>query len=830
MTARAVLGLKGVSKTFPGVVALEDVSLDVSEGEVHALLGENGAGKSTLMAIAAGAMAANSGTVEIGGIPLDTASPSRAQALGISVVYQHTSVLHELTVAENLLYCVPKERRAATINTNQWITEQLALVGAVFDRRTRVGELSVAERQLVEIAKALALQPKVLVLDEPTEALTAKETEQLFINIERITAFGTAVVYISHRLPEVKRVADRITVLRDGRVRGTFLADGISEDEILSLIIGRPVDHAFPEKSGRRSDSVPLLVARKITNGVLQGIDLEVVPGEVVGLAGVEGNGQRDFMRSLAGLVPATGELAIGGKRTALGDPISVQGAGIVYLPGDRHSEGLFMSLSVRENIAALVLDVLSRLGFVSPRREVSLVASQIASLAIKTPSPESRIASLSGGNQQKVLFARSLSREPAVLLADEPTRGVDAGARMELYRILRKTAARGAAVVVLSSDAIELQGLCDRVLVFSRGQIVKTLIGDEITEENITGAAINADMRREGIGSDRTARREGLRRFVSGDYGPFFILLALIVLLGIYTASISEFFLTTRAISGTLFLVSALAFVSMGQLIVLLTGGIDLSVGPLTGLTVVILSFFTGDDQGAGELILGLGIAAAAAMAVGFANGVLVRRIGLTPVIATLTTYIALQGVALLLRSTPAGYFRSDVVDALAAKVGPFPIAFLIVVVVTLGAEWVLRRTRFGMELRAIGSNEIAAHRLGARVDRSVILAYVLCSLFTAAGGLLLSAQVGIGDPAVGVNYSLQSISAVVLGGASIFGGRGSFLGALAGAVLIQEITAATGFLGLGTAWQYWLPGLLILIAAGMYSRTRISAAARHV
>ena len=234
MTARAVLGLKGVSKTFPGVVALEGVSLDVSEGEVHALLGENGAGKSTLMAIAAGAMAANSGTVEIDGIPLDTASPSRAQELGISVVYQHTSVLHELTVAENLLYCVPKERRAATINTSQWISEQLALVGAVFDRRTRVGELSVAERQLVEIAKALALVPKVLVLDEPTEALTAKETEQLFVNIERITALGTAVVYISHRLPEVKRVADRITVLRDGKVRGTFSADGISEDEILS--------------------------------------------------------------------------------------------------------------------------------------------------------------------------------------------------------------------------------------------------------------------------------------------------------------------------------------------------------------------------------------------------------------------------------------------------------------------------------------------------------------------------------------------------------------------------------------------------------------------
>ena len=825
MTVRAVLGLKDVSKTFPGVVALESVSMDVSEGEVHALLGENGAGKSTLMAIAAGAMAANSGTIEIGGIPLETASPSRAQELGISVVYQHTSVLHELTVAENLLYCVPKERRAGTINPNQWISQQLSLVGAVFDRRMRVGELSVAERQLVEIAKALALQPKVLVLDEPTEALTAKETEQLFINIERITARGTAVVYISHRLPEVKRVADRITVLRDGRVRGTFWADGISEDEILSLIIGRPIDHAFPEKGKQRGGKAPLLAARKITNGVLQGVDLDVARGEVVGLAGVEGNGQREFMRSLAGLVRAAGEIDIDGTRTALCEPIRIQNAGIVYLPGDRHSEGLFMSLSVRENIAVLVLDALSRLGFVSPPRESLLVAGQIAALAIKTPSPDARIASLSGGNQQKVLFARSLSREPAVLLADEPTRGVDAGARMELYRILRETAARGGAVVVLSSDVIELQGLCDRVLVFSRGQIAKTLIGDQITEENITGAAINSDMQRERTGSDRDIRRARLRRFISGDYAPFVILLALIVLLGLYTASVSEFFLSTRSINGALFLVSALAFVSMGQLIVLLTGGIDLSVGPLSGLTVVILSFFAGDDQGVGEFIFGVGVAAAAAMAVGFANGVLVRGIRLTAVIATLTTYIALQGVALLLRPAPGGYFRSDIVDGLAARVGPFPIAFLIVVVVALGAEWVLRRTRFGMELRAIGSSEVGAHRLGARVNRSVILAYVLCSLFTAVGGLLLSAQVGIGDPAVGVNYSLQSISAVVLGGASIFGGRGSFLGALAGAVLIQEITSATGFLGLGTAWQYWLPGLLILVAAGMYSRTRVSA-----
>jgi len=829
MNARVVLRLTDVVKAFPGVVALKGVSLDVVEGEVHALLGENGAGKSTLMAIAAGAMSPDSGTVEIGGAALTAALPSLAQSLGISVVYQHTSVLDELTVAENLLYCVPAERRSGAKQSGRWADEQLAAVGARFDKRTRVNQLSIAERQLVEIAKALASQPKILVLDEPTEALTTIETEHLFTKIDEITARGTAVVYISHRLPEVKRVADRITILRDGQMRGTFAADGVSEAEVLKLIIGRSVDHAFPEKGKSKEKSTPLLEAKAVTSHSLQGVDFSVAGGEIVGLAGVEGNGQREFLRALAGLVPASGTMIVAGRPIRMSDPTAAQNGGVIYLPGDRHAEGLFLPLTVRENMTALVLGSLSRLGFIQSRRETALVEKQVQALSVKTPSTETPIKSLSGGNQQKVLFARSLARAPTVLLADEPTRGVDAGARMELYRILREAADRGTAVVVLSSDAVELQGLCDRVLVFSRGGIVQSLVGDSITEENITGAAITADTARRGSETGRAASGEWVRRFASGDYAPLAILIALIVILGLYTSTINSFFLTTRSMTGSLYLASALLFVSMGQLIVLLTAGIDLSVGPLTGLTVVILSFFCGDGQGVGDLILGFGLAFATALAVGFANGFMVRKIGLTPVIATLSTYIGLQGVALLLRSTPAGYFRTDITSALTARLGPLPYVFIIGIVIAVAGEWALRRTRFGMELRAIGSNELAAHRLGANVNRSVILAYMLCALFTSISGILLAGQVGIGDPAVGANYTLQSISAVVLGGASIFGGRGSFLGAFAGVVLVQEITSATGFLGLGSAWQYWLPGLLILLAAGMYSRTRVSAAAHH-
>ena len=442
--------------------------------------------------------------------------------------------------------------------------------------------------------------------------------------------------------------------------------------------------------------------------------------------------------------------------------------------------------------------------------------------LAVKAPSSEARIATLSGGNQQKVLFARSLAKKPAVLLADEPTRGVDAGARVELYRVIRDAASSGAGVVVLSSDAVELQGLCDRVLVFSRGSVVRTLKGDEITEESITGAAIGADTARHRLTAKVHDRSASLRRLLSGDYSPTLVLVALIVALGLYTTSVNGKFLSERSISSLLFLASALAFVSMGQLIVLLTGGIDLSVGSMTALVVVVLSFFAGEHQGASQLALGLVLAFGAAALVGVINGVLIRGIGLSSVITTISTFIALQGVALLLRSTPDGYYSSSVTDALTAQIGPIPIAFIVAVGVVAVSEVILRRSRFGMELRAVGSNEVAAYRLGARVNRTIILAYVLCSLFAGVGGLLLAGQVGVGDPSVGQNYTLQSISAVVLGGASIFGGRGSFLGALAGVLLIQEITSATGFLGLGTAWQYWLPGGLILLAAGTYSRVR--------
>ena len=824
-----VLRLRNVVKTFPGVVALKGVTFEVLAGEVHALVGENGAGKSTLMAVAAGSTVPDSGTVEIGGQPLESASPSVAQALGLGIVYQHLSILEDLTVTENMIFAMPASLRPSMSRATAWTRERLAAVGADINPAERVSDLSTATRQLVEIAKALALDAKVLVLDEPTESLTRVESERLFENIRSIRDKGTAVVYISHRLPEVKRVADRITVLRDGETRGTFDAAGISEGEILRLIIGRAVDQVFPSKRAGTEAAPPLLDVDSLSGAGFRDVSLSVQPGEVVGLAGIEGNGQRSFLRALAGMSAARGRMRVDGGVLRLGRPSRMRRAGVIHLPGDRHREGVILALSVRENVSLLALGEVAQGGVVRRARERPLVAAQIERLGVRTPSAETSVSSLSGGNQQKVLFARALLGAPRVLLADEPTRGVDAGARIDLYQVMRDAAADGSAVVVLSSDAVELQGLCDRVLVFSRGQIVRELKGDEINEENIIGAAVTSAGEHHHELPLRARRVQRLRRFVSGDYLPSVVLAVLIVLVGALTQADNGRFLSSYSVQSTLLLASALAFVSLGQLVVMLTGNFDLSVGPLMALTAVVTSFFWTTGQGTGDLLLGILAVIGTGLAAGLVIGLLVRVGRLSSVLASLAVFIVIQGIALQLRPQTGGELRIDITSAINTDIGWMPVALIAAIVITLIAEVLLRRSRGGLELRAVGSDETRAHRLGARVTRTHLLAFVGCSLFATAAGVMLAGTiaVGNGDPTVGASYTLSSIAAVALGGASIFGGRGSFIGALLGALLLTEIVSAIPFLQIALSWNNWIPGILILVAAGIYSRARGGRAA---
>jgi len=460
----------------------------------------------------------------------------------------------------------------------------------------------------------------------------------------------------------------------------------------------------------------------------------------------------------------------------------------------------------------------------VSRRREVEVVERELSELDVRAPSLESPVSSLSGGNQQKVMMARAMLSEPAILVADEPTQGVDVGARAEIYRILREVSARGVPVVVVSSDALELEGLCDRVIVMSRGHAVATLEGDAVTEERIVHAAISATSHSAEQAARRDRGASPLARFIEGDYAPVAILALVIVALGGYVLHHNDRYLQDFNINSVMFACAALGFISLGQTFALLLGGIDLSVGPLAGFLVVLGSFFILDGKSPTVWVLGFALMLAAAVGVGLLNGALIRYAKFTPVAATLVTYTGLGGLAFTLRSAPDGYIATSVTDVISKKVGPVPLAFVVFVACALGLELGLRKTQFGMRLRAVGSDEEAARRVGVPVNRTALIGYLGASLMTLLGAVVLLAQLGVGDPGQGTGYTLTSITAVVLGGTSLLGGRGTFIGTLMGAGLIVQVLNATVFLSLTQEWQYIFQGFLIVAAALIYSQVRRS------
>jgi len=815
--AATALAMTGIGKSFPGVRALDDVTFEVLPGEVHALVGENGAGKSTLMAVASGALAPDEGVVEIDGQRLDRASPDDARALGLAIVRQDPALLPDLTVAENMAIGVGYRRVGGIVNAPKWAQEQLDPWGMGIDARSRVDELSVEQRFIVEIQKALALEPKVLILDEPTEHLNAEEVQRLFRRVRAATATGAAVVYISHRIPEVKQIADRITVLRDGRIRGTFPADSVTEDQIIERVIGRTLDAVFPPKPGVAENAPEVLVVDGLSGAGFQDINLRVRAGEIVGLAGVQGNGQTELIRALAGLQPTRGTLEVDGRALRGGAPGYAK-AGVVYVPADRAGEGVMLPLSVAENIVQRTLRKVSSLGFVNERRVQTTARERIASLSVKTPSPRTPISSLSGGNQQKAVMARTMLSEPKVLLAEEPTQGVDAGARVDIYKIIRDVADSGAGIVLLSSDSVELQGLCDRVLVMSRGNVVDELVGDEITESAIATAALTTHtsvVRTQGANS----RSAGFGRWLRGDYSPAVVLAAIFVVLGTIATFMNPSYLGDFNLSKMLFAIAPLLLFGAAQQVVVMGGGFDLSVGPLMGFLVVISSFWIVEG---GNLVVGLLLMLIAALGVGLINGVLVTRFRVNAVVATLAMFMALQGAYLLLRSTPGGTIYQPVARAIKASIGFVPIVTIIAVLVLVGLELALRYTKWGLSLRAVGSRMPAAERLGIRVNRARFWSYVLCSLLIMPASVIMMAQIGIGDGRPSLPFTLTSVMIVVLAGASVFGGRGSFIAIMAAAFLVQQIDTTRSFFGLPQAWQYLLPGLITVGAAALYATLR--------
>jgi ribose transport system ATP-binding protein len=481
----------GISKAFPGVQALKDVGLQINAGEILAVVGENGAGKSTLMKILAGVYAPDAGIIEVDGRPVRLRNVKDAEHLGIAIIHQELNLAEHLDIASNIFLGREPIWAGCFIDKRIYtdaakVTERL---GLIISPRTLVRGLSIGQQQLVEIARALSLRSRMLILDEPTSSLTETETGLLFTVLKELKEQGLAILYISHRLKEVEIIADRVTVMRDGRNAGELHLGAIKHQAIVQLMVGRELRQFFQRqrRHGEAKGSPGVQIQGLRWSAKQEGIDFVIKPGEIVGMAGLMGAGRTELAETLFGVRRMlTGTVAIDGRPMVIRKPADAIGAGIFLIPEDRRVEGLFLGDSVKHNISIAILRSLSRLRMLQPRREAELAQAMCERFKIRTPNTKQIVGNLSGGNQQKVVLAKWLSRTPRLLILDEPTRGIDVGAKSEIYALMDDLAQQGAAILMISSDLEEILGMSDRVLVMHDGNLAGSLPRLELSEEAI--------------------------------------------------------------------------------------------------------------------------------------------------------------------------------------------------------------------------------------------------------------------------------------------------------------------------------------------------------
>ncbi|HEX6014066.1 MAG TPA: sugar ABC transporter ATP-binding protein [Geminicoccaceae bacterium] len=492
-TAPPVLEVEGLEKSFPGVRALAGVRFDVRAGEAHALLGENGAGKSTLIKIVSGVYRPDTGEIRIDGRKVRLAGPQEAQEAGIATVYQELLLFPDLTVAENVFLGHAPRARWGGIDWRVMRAKAAEILASLeiheLDVAAPVSTLSVANRQRVEIAKALSLNARVLILDEPTAALPEADVERLFAIVRNLRARGVGVVYISHRMAEIFALADRVTVLRDGAYVATKPVSATSEPELIAMMVGRTIDQLFPKVTARVGEPV-LEVRDLVSPPVVRGVSLSVRAGEIVGLAGLIGSGRSELAQTVFGILPASsGEIRLAGRPVRIASPGDAKRHGVAYVPEDRATQGVIRPMSLRHNVSLAILRRIARRWFIDRGAEAELAADAIARFAIRARGPEQIVGKLSGGNQQKVVLGKWLATRPKLLIMDEPTRGIDVGAKAEIHRLMGELAAQGLAVLMISSELPEVLGMSDRILVMREGRIAAEFARGQADQETIAHA-----------------------------------------------------------------------------------------------------------------------------------------------------------------------------------------------------------------------------------------------------------------------------------------------------------------------------------------------------
>lgn len=489
--SQAILRMTNITKVFSGVRALDKVSFACEKGEVHVLAGENGAGKSTILKILAGLYHADAGEIEWKGQKVTIKSPEQSQKLGIAMVFQELTLVGQMTVEENIFLNAEPRNKMGLVDrkaVRRNILSAMDKYGIHLEPGSLVSELSVAQQQMTEILKILVREPELIILDEPTSALAKQEVDQLYTIIHHLTSMGKTIIFISHRMEEIFEIGDRVTVLKDGTYVGTRLISEIDEDELIRMMIGRSLSGTFPLKEGNVGHECVFEVKNLSSqDGKLKGISFAVQKGEILGVAGLQGHGQTELLNSISALYPLSdGEIYIQGKQLKARNARQAIKSGVALVPADRKNQGLMLELSIRQNIAVASLNKRKKAGFIDNISERDFVKQTIEKLSIKVANMEYAVHSLSGGNQQKAVLGKELAILPKVILFDEPTRGIDVEAKREFYSIMHRLAADGVAVIMNSSDLMEVIGMSDRVLVMYEGSVSGILEKDEINEEAI--------------------------------------------------------------------------------------------------------------------------------------------------------------------------------------------------------------------------------------------------------------------------------------------------------------------------------------------------------
>ena len=807
---------------------------------------ENGAGKSTLIKVITGAHLPDEGTIEVHGQFVSDLDPVRARDLGIAAIYQQPALFPDLTVAENIAIGLERGGFHRFVRWG-WRRKQahslLKKIAANIDPETLVRALSMPEQQLVEMARALGAESRILIMDEPTASLSDKEVDQLFRVIGDLKAHGVGIIYISHRLEELPQIADRVTALRDGVLVGTRGMREVSRGDLIRMMVGRELSAVFPKTFVEPGDVV--LEIRNISSqrAGVHDVSLSVRAGEIMGLAGLVGAGRTELASVLFGLAPAeTGEIILNGRPEIIDSPPKAAALGIAYVPEDRRRHGVILEMATAANITLATLGATSRLGLIDFGQERGRAAHFVRQLGIKTPSLETRVSNLSGGNQQKVALARWLAAKPAVLILDEPTQGVDVGAKAEIHRLMCELAGRGLAIMMISSELPEILGMSDRIAVMHGGTIVGVMERSEATQESILELALghgSKEAKASEPGTEVAGGGHPLRAAASlsqqQESRPSSALAGLLhryrreisvaaayaILLLLLAVAAPRFFrpdsLRAFVVSNAPVLVAA-----VGMTLVILCRQIDISIGSIFSICGIVAGLLAQ---------AGLPIAAVAVVtliagsSLGAINGFLVARMGLPSIVVTLATLvIGRESLRYFregefVRNVPAG-FQWFGQGQSAGQWLVVSIALIVFAVFTLS----LRHLAAGRAVYATGSDPEAARLAGIRPRAVIFAVFVLMGALTGLAALLNAVRFSDVDPNAGNGLELQVIAAVVVGGVAVTGGRGTLLGSLIGVALLGSIGPALVFLGtnlpanlewLGKPqWEKAIQGMIILLA----------------